>query len=511
MSAPTRLEINALSKAYPGCKANDNISLSIGVGEIHAILGENGAGKSTLMKMLYGVIQPDSGELFFNGKRVDIRSPKDARALGIGMVFQHFSLFETLSVKENILLALGDQAGDPKTLGERIETVFESYGIPVHPDHLVANLSTGERQRAEIVRCLLMDIQLLILDEPTSVLTPQEVDTLFITLRTLAQQGCSILFISHKLDEVKALCQHATILRQGQVTGDCNPSELSPMTIASLMVGTEQPAQQAHHKLTDKPCLRVEALSTQPEHSFDIGLQNVSFTLNSGEILGIAGVAGNGQEALLMALSGETTQNTQSLTFKDKTLDALNPKARRRLGMAYVPADRLGRAAIAEKSLSDNALLTAFDEGLVNHGLLKPNAINTLTEKIIKKYRVKATGSHALAKSLSGGNLQKFILGREIEQQPEVLVAAHPTWGVDVGAQTLIHEALLNLRDQGCAIIIISEDLDELFQISDRLGALCHGKLSPIAPTPAVDTTTVGRWMAGDFTSKPDTQRGAFQ
>ncbi|MCY4044709.1 MAG: ABC transporter ATP-binding protein, partial [Cellvibrionales bacterium] len=477
----------------------DNVSLSIAPGEIQALLGENGAGKSTLMKILYGVVRPDSGEIFLNGKPVDIQSPKDARDLGIGMVFQHFSLFETLTVAENILLALGKQAGDKSTLSTRIRVTSQRYGIPVNPDQRVANLSTGERQRAEIVRCLLQDIQLLILDEPTSVLTPQEVDTLMVTLNTLAEKGCSILFISHKLTEVKALCHKATILRAGKVTGICDPKHETTASLAALMVGESFSLRNVERHLCDQETLRVQQLSTQPLHPFDVPLKNLSFSLHAGEILGIAGIAGNGQEALLMALAGETPKNTQQIVYQGNPIDNLDANTRRRLGVAYVPGDRLNRAAISEKSLADNTLLTAFHQGLVKKGLIQRKKMNAMAASIIQQYQVKAQSVDAQAKSLSGGNLQKFILGREIEQKPKLLIAAHPTWGVDVGAQLIIHDALIKLRDQGCAIIIVSEDLDELFYLSDRLGAICHGQLSPIRPTDELTSTQVGCWMAGDF------------
>lgn len=505
ISKSKRLELIGISKTYPGCKANDDIHLSLNKGEIHALLGENGAGKSTLMKIIYGVIAADQGEIFFNSKRVEISEPADARELGIGMVFQHFSLFETLSVAENIALALGKQAGDRKTLNQRIESISANYGIPVKADQLVANLSTGERQRVEIVRCLIQDIQLLILDEPTSVLTPQEVETLFITLKKLATEGCSILFISHKLDEVKALCDAATILRGGKVTGACDPKQASTANIAKLMVGDDtEISTQYPRKQSETPFLLVQNLSTKALHTFDIPLKNLNFSINAGEILGIAGVAGNGQEQLLMALSGETTAKTQSLRINQQFIDHLDPKQRRALGVGYVPEDRLGRAAIAEMSLEENALLTAYQNGLVKNGCIQLDQVNALAEEIIRDYQVKTKGPLAEAQSLSGGNLQKFIIGREIEQKPKLLLAAHPTWGVDIGAQIAIHKALIKLRDQGCAILIVSEDLDELFQISDRLGAICHGELSPILPTDEVSVAQLGCWMAGQFDTQDD-------
>ncbi len=500
MSKDYRLELVGISKSYPGCKANDNISLALKKGEIHALLGENGAGKSTLMKIIYGVNAADSGSIYFNGLRVDIDAPAQARALGIGMVFQHFSLFETLTVAENISLALGKQAGDPSTLSARIESVSEKYGLSINASQIVGTLSTGERQRVEIVRCLLQDIHLLILDEPTSVLTPQEVDTLFVTLRQLAKEGCAILFISHKLNEVKALCHAATVLRAGQVTGTCNPAEETSASIARLMVGDDTDIQTTYARSqSTTPFLKVKGLSTKAESTFDIALKNLNFTVNAGEILGIAGVAGNGQEQLLTALSGETTLNTKTIFLDETAIDHLGPLQRRRLGVGYVPEDRLGRAAIGEMTLSENGLLTAFDEGLVKKGCLQTQRIKQFATDIIQQYKVKAFGESAEAQSLSGGNLQKFIIGREIKQNPKLLLAAHPSWGVDIGAQIAIHKALIKLRDEGCAILIVSEDLDELFQISDRLGAICHGELSPIAPTDSLSVEQLGCWMAGDF------------
>ena len=502
MKAGNRLTLSGITKRYPGCIANDSVDLSIAPGEIHALLGENGAGKSTLMKIIYGVVQPDEGQLHFNGKRETIREPAQARELGIGMVFQHFSLFETLSIAENIVLALGDQAGDPKTLHERIREVSKKYGMPLQPERIVATLSTGERQRVEIVRCLLQDIQLLILDEPTSVLTPQEVDALFTTLRQLAKEGCSILFISHKLHEVTALCDKATILRGGKLSGACIPKDETSASIATMMVGDETPISTQYTKVTGgDDFLRVVDLSTKSRSSFEVALKKLSFSVKKGEILGMAGVAGNGQEELLMALSGEERQagNNNTISFDGKTVDKLSPMARRRLGMGFVPEDRLGRGAVPEMSLSQNALLTSFDFGLVEKGMVKMNKVVDLTNHIIDKYKIKAAGQHAEASSLSGGNLQKFIIGREMEQSPKLLIASHPTWGVDIGAQVAIHEAMIKLRDAGCAILVVSEDLDELFQISDRLCAICDGELSPIEPAEQVSVEKIGCWMAGDF------------
>ncbi|OYQ19102.1 ABC transporter [Pseudomonas mandelii] len=498
-----RLQLRKISKRYPGCLANDAIDLNIAPGEIHALLGENGAGKSTLMKIIYGVTHADSGEMIWQGQRVNMRNPAQARALGIGMVFQHFSLFETLSVAQNIALAMGAAAGTPKQLEPKIREVSRRYGMALEPERLVHSLSIGERQRVEIVRCLMQDIRLLILDEPTSVLTPQEADALFITLRRLAAEGCSILFISHKLGEVRALCHSATVLRGGRVAGHCVPAECSDQQLARLMVG------EAAELMTDYPkviggdaFLNVSGLSWHNPDPFGCSLMDIDLTVRSGEIVGIAGVAGNGQDELLGLLSGEerlSRNDNGTIRFIGQPVADLRPDARRHLGLAFVPAERLGHGAVPELSLADNALLTAFQQGLVSNGLIQRAKVEALAAEIIRRFGVKTPDTQAPAHSLSGGNLQKFILGREILQQPKLLVAAHPTWGVDVGAAATIHRALIALRDAGAAILVISEDLDELFQISDRLGALCSGRLSPLKATVDTRLIDVGGWMAGQF------------
>jgi simple sugar transport system ATP-binding protein len=362
-------------------------------------------------------------------------------------------------------------------------------------------LSTGERQRVEIVRCLIQDIKLLILDEPTSVLTPQEVDTLFNTLRQLAAEGTSILFISHKLKEVQSLCDFASVLRAGRVTGKCNPKEVTTEHMARLMVGDETPVSHEYVKATGgDDFLTIKNLSLASDEPFGINLKDINFAVKSGEILGVAGVAGNGQSELLAALSGERLcKDAGAISFPGADIGGAMPDQRRALGLAVVPEDRLGQGAVPDMSLWENALLTGYLGGLVKNGLLQPKAIDVFTHKIIDEYKVKCGGPNAVAKSLSGGNLQKFIIGREILQQPVCLVAAHPTWGVDIGAAIAIHKALIALRDAGAAILVISEDIDELFAISDRMCALFDGQLSPNKPT--VDTTIeeVGQWMAGVF------------
>jgi ABC-type uncharacterized transport system ATPase subunit len=502
--APPRLLLRQISKRYPGCLANDAIDLSIQPGEIHALLGENGAGKSTLMKIIYGVTQPDAGDIQWQGNSLRMRNPAQARGLGIGMVFQHFSLFETLSVAQNIALAMGPEH-TPRALEPRIREVSERYGMSVEPQRLVHSLSIGERQRVEIIRCLMQDIRLLILDEPTSVLTPQEADELFVTLRRLASEGCSILFISHKLAEVRALCHSATVLRGGRVSGHCVPAQCSDLELARLMVGDAEGLNSRYDKVeggTD--FLRVQGLSWHNPDPFGCTLSEVDLTVRSGEIVGVAGVAGNGQEELLALLSGEQvlkSADAERIRFAGQPVGHLRPDARRALGLAFVPAERLGHGAVPELSLADNALLTSFQHGLLSRGLIQRGKVRQLADEIIRRFGVKPANAQASARSLSGGNLQKFILGREILQQPRLLVAAHPTWGVDVGAAATIHRALIALRDAGAAILVISEDLDELFLLCDRLGALSGGRLSALKNTADTSQVELGGWMAGRFDS----------
>ncbi len=503
-SAPARLHLRGITKRYPGCLANDRIALDILPGEIHALLGENGAGKSTLMKIIYGVTQPDAGEIIWEGAPVVMRDPAQARERGIGMVFQHFSLFETLSVAENIALALGKAAGTPRQLEPKIREVSQRYGMPLEPQRLVHSLSIGERQRVEIIRCLMQDIKLLILDEPTSVLTPQEADELFVTLRQLASDGCSILFISHKLNEVRALCQRATVLRAGKVSGECVPADCSDLELARLMVGDAAGLGAEYPKAKGAaPFLTVNGLSWHNADPFGVSLHDLSLEVCAGEIVGIAGVAGNGQDELLALLSGEqrlSSADAAVIQFLGEPVAALRPHARRRRGMAFVPAERLGHGAVPDMTLADNGLLTAFQQsGLVRRGLIRHGAVRAFTDRIIEQFGVKTPNAQAAARSLSGGNLQKFILGREILQQPRLLIAAHPTWGVDVGAAAAIHRALIDLRDAGAAILVISEDLEELFQISDCIAALSHGRLSIPVATASTTAAEVGRWMAGQF------------
>lgn len=494
-----RLVLQGITKQYPAVRANDDVTLIVAPGEIHAVLGENGAGKSTLMKIIYGAVRPDAGEIQWEGQSVEIASPAAARKLGIGMVFQHFSLFETLTVGENIALAL-DEPFDLKTLSKRIREVSADYGLDIDPQRHVHSLTVGERQRVEIVRCLLQNPRLLIMDEPTSVLTPQAVRKLFETLRRLAAEGCSILYISHKLDEIQELCDTATVMRGGRVTGHVKPKGETHASLAQLMVGHSLPdyTRRAHNP--GAVLLDVKQLSVESDDPFGTSLRDVSLSVHAGEIFGIAGVSGNGQAELLSALSGEKRGvRADAVTICGKAAGRLGAGGRRALGFGFVPEERLGRGAVPAMTLSENALLTAHRQQMVSSGWIKAGAMRAFAKRCIEAFDVRCGGSEALAQSLSGGNLQKYIMGREILQAPKVLVVAQPTWGVDVGAAAFIRQQLLDLSARGVAILVISEELEELFDICDRIAVLAGGRLSPVRATGATNAEEIGRWMAGLF------------
>ncbi len=495
--AAPRLQLRGITKRYPTVLANDHIDLSVCVGEIHALMGENGAGKSTLMKIVYGVTRPDAGSIDWEGRRVSIRSPADARRLGIGMVFQHFALFETLSVAENIALAL-DAKRTPDELAPRILEVADKYGLPIDPKRLVHSMSVGERQRVEIVRCLLQSPKLLIMDEPTSVLTPQAVQQLFGTLRRLAAEGMSILYISHKLDEIRTLCDNATVLRAGRVSGTARPRDETNAALARLMVGADLDEPLAKECTPGEVRLSVQNFSLAASEPFGTDLRGVDLKLRAGEIIGIAGVSGNGQKELLAALSGESVGSHEgSITLCGRRIDALGPAARRELGLGFIPEERLGRGAVPAMSLADNTLLTGYAKDMVHRGLVDRRAARAAARATIAQFKVKAGSELTAAERLSGGNLQKFIVGREIRLQPKVLLAAQPTWGVDVGAAQMIHQALLVLRDAGAALLVISEELDELFSLCDRIAVLTAGRLSAPQPRASLTVEAVGLLMAG--------------
>ena len=495
-----RLQLTGITKAYPGVIANSGIALTVMPGQTHAVLGENGAGKSTLMKIIYGSIKPDAGQMVFNGQVAHIRNPKEARALGISMVFQHFNLFDTITVAENVWLGL-EKSLTLAQVTQSINAKAAQYGLDIDPSRPVHTLSVGEMQRVEIIRALLTNPQLLILDEPTSVLTPQAVEKLFIVLKQLASEGCSILYISHKLHEIRELCNACTVLRGGKVTGVCNPAEESNASLSRLMIGAEPPKLEHNARETGEARLTVQNLNLPREDQFGVDLHGIDLQVRAGEIVGIAGVSGNGQRELLYALSGEDCLSPKgSIRMGEEDVSQIHPGGRRKRGLHFVPEERLGRGAVPDLSLAHNLLLTrneaiaypGFAGGWISLAMLHAQAA-----AIISRFQVKANGPGAVARSLSGGNLQKFIVGREIDAQPQVFIVSQPTWGVDVGAAAQIRGAILALRDAGCAVLVVSEELDELFEVCDRLHVIDHGKLSPSIATADATVEQLGEWMSG--------------
>ncbi|AJE48523.1 ABC transporter ATP-binding protein [Celeribacter indicus] len=491
------LSVNGLTRDYPGVRANDDVSFEIGAGEVHALLGENGAGKSTLVKMIYGLEKPDSGTMTLHDAPYAPASPQAARAAGVAMVFQHFSLFEALTVAENVALGM-ENPPKRRDLARAIRDVSETYGLPLDPDRIVGDLSAGERQRVEIIRCLLQNPKLLIMDEPTSVLTPQEVGILFETLRKLQSEGTSILYISHKLEEIRALCDGATILRLGKVVGECDPKTTTAREMAELMVGRTLHVPTRESAQAGEVLLELRALDFAPANPFGTRLKGVSLSLRAGEVLGIGGVAGNGQDELLSVLSGEATTAKGSVRFAGTDVSALGPNPRRRLGLLTAPEERLGHAAAPNMSLTENAALTGtIRRRLSRNRFLNWRRAEEFAREVIADFDVRTPGPQAAARSLSGGNLQKFVIGREVLQDPKVLVVNQPTWGVDAAAAAAIRQALFDLAARGAGVVVISQDLDELMEISDHFAALNEGRLSPPRSTTGLTVEEIGLMLGG--------------
>ena len=495
-----RLQLSGITKRYPSVVANSDVSLSVLPGQTHAVLGENGAGKSTLMKIIYGSVKPDAGSVLFNGQTVQINNPQEARALGISMVFQHFSLFDTITVAENVWLGLNKHLSLDQVT-QSITAKAAEYGLDIDPERPVHTLSVGEMQRVEIIRALLTHPQLLILDEPTSVLTPQAVEKLFVVLKKLASEGCSILYISHKLHEIRELCNACTVLRGGKVTGVCNPAQETNASLSKLMIGAEPPQLTHRQQKPGASVLRVRDLRLPREDHFGVNLDGISFEVRAGEVVGIAGVSGNGQKELMYALSGEDTRaEPGAIQVAGVDVSNFNPARRRDLGVHFVPEERLGRGAVPTLDLAHNLLLTR-QEAIVyprmGGGWIDLKRLEAQAAEIIARFNVKAGGPRSLARSLSGGNLQKFIVGREIEAKPKLFIVSQPTWGVDVGAAAQIRGAILALRDAGCAVLVVSEELDELFEVSDRLHVIARGQLSPAVLIAEATVVQIGEWMSG--------------
>jgi simple sugar transport system ATP-binding protein len=488
-----RLSLQGVTKRFGETLANDDISLDVMPGEIVAVLGENGAGKSTLMKIAYGVVRPDAGRIAVDGRDVRIDSPAQARALGISMVFQHFVLFDSLTLAENVALGLPPQP--LAALSARMVELARRYDLEIDPGKRVHDLSVGERQRVEILRALMTTPRVLILDEPTSVLKPQAIERLFGTLEQLAADGVSILFISHKLDEIRRLTHRCAVLRGGRLVATVDPRQVSEAGLARLMIGADPPALAAHDSPAGAVALAVSQLDTSHMAEREHWLHGIELELHSGEIVGIAGVSGNGQAALMATLAGEWLDSHGSIRLFGEDVSRLGTRARRARGLRYVPEERLGHGAVTALSLQENAVLTR--DALRARGFVRRGRARQLTEALIARFAVVARGPDAPAGTLSGGNLQKFIVGREVDAAPRVLLVNQPTWGVDVGAATAIRNALIALRAAGCAVLVVSEDLDELFALSDRLFVMSKGRLSPAVRPRDIGVDDIGRWMSG--------------
>lgn len=508
--ADALLAVRGLTKIFGSLKACDNIDLTIGKGEIHALLGENGAGKSTLVKMLFGSLEPASGDIYWKGENVRISSPGQARQLGIGMVFQHFSLFEALTAAENIALSIDDATPIMK-IAERARALSKAYGLPLDPFSHVGDLSVGERQRIEIIRCLLQEPELIILDEPTSVLTPQEADRLFETLERLKGEGKSILYISHRLEEVKRICDRATVLRHGKVVGQCDPRQETAASLARMMVGLEVKnvvREPSTAETERKPLLQIENLNRKPATPFSVPLRDISVSVHAGEVLGIAGVAGNGQGEFFEAVSGETLQTkAETVRVAGKGVGRQGISRRRLQGAAFVPEERLGHGAAPAMKLSENLFLSRYRTDAKNYlgaaGTIRTGRIASAAKRIVELMDVRKSAEDPEASALSGGNLQKFIVGRELDREPKVLVVNQPTWGVDAGAAARIRQALIDLARSGSAVLVISQDLDELFEISDSIAVMHDGRLSSPMPISEATYEKVGLLMGGADDAHP--------
>ena len=493
------LDIQNISKSFPRVKANNKVSFGVKKNTVHAILGENGAGKSTIVKILYGLIKQDEGKIIYKNNELKISSPAEARKVGIGMIFQHFSLFESLTVRENLMLGIDDYISYKK-LEIKIENLIQKYKLTLDLDAPVISLSSGQKQRVEIVRVLLQNPKILVMDEPTSVLSPQEVKNLFITLNALVKDETTILYITHKLEEVITICNSVTIMRDGEVIETSSIGSNTAKTLANKMLGKNlEEISKDFSAIKDQVNFEVNNLSCKFNDPFFTDINNISFKVNKGEILGIAGVAGNGQTELMEILSGENLNiESGKILYNNKRIEKLNPQQRRNLSISFVPEDRLGHSAVPELSLNENTLLSRFyNNKFTKNGLIQKKILDDHTKSIINLFNVKCSDADSNASSLSGGNLQKYVIGREILSEPELLIISHPTWGIDAGAENFIRQSLIKLSKLGTSIIVISQDLEELIQISHKLSIIYNGTLSNTLNTDSIDIEKVGLLMGG--------------
>ena len=498
---PYLITIDKIFKRYPDVVANNNVSFNIRKGKIHALLGENGAGKSTIVKILYGLVTPDSGSILLNNLVIKFKTPSEARANGIGMVFQHFSLFESLTISENLILGLEEKISFKKLKEKAIE-ISKKYDLLLDLDSPISNLSAGEKQSVEIVRALLQEPKVLIMDEPTSVLTPIESEVLFKNLKKLTDEGKTILYITHKLDEVIKNCDEVTIMRNGNVITTCSAEGETKETLAIKMLGyrVNSPITD-YNSINEEVLFQAIHLSKSFNDPFLTDLKNISFNVRQGEIFGIAGVAGNGQKELMELLTGENIANIQGkIIFENEEITKLSTKNRRKLSIGFVPEDRLGHSAVPELSLSENILLSQFlGNDFSKMGILDFKKIDLYTKNVIKKFNVKTPSEKVFAKNLSGGNLQKFVIGREVNSKPKLLIIFQPTWGVDTGAESFIRQSLIKLSKEGSSLIVISQDLDELIEITHHISVISNGILSKPLETKNLDIKKLGMMMGGSI------------
>ncbi|RPG96263.1 MAG: ABC transporter ATP-binding protein [Candidatus Pelagibacter sp. TMED239] len=493
----TNLKISNVTKVYPGCIANDNVSLEFNSGKIYALLGENGAGKSTLVKILSGVIIPDEGEIFLNKNILKLNSPLDAKKNDIGMVFQHFNLFETLSVFENLII---DSDETKENLRERIESIMKKYNFSINLDVPVLNLSAGQKQKVEIIRCLIRNPKVLIMDEPTSVLTEQETSELFLSLKKFSEEGILIIYITHKLKEVMKLCDEVAVMRKGKLVSISQIKEENIESLANKMVGQDlkMVKKKKSTLISSDRLIKINDLNFISEDPFETNLKNINFEVNRGECLGIAGISGNGQSELFQILSGEIISNKNSIEFNKNFIGDLNPQERREYLMAFSPEDRLEQAAIPQMKIFENVALNNFkSSNFFNNGLINENKIKEHSKKIISDFNVNTDNIELKSQFLSGGNLQKLIIGRELITSPDLLICFNPTWGLDVGAINYIHETLIKINEQNKSIILISTDTDELLKLSDKISVIHKGKLSKIMDAEEVTSEKLGVLMGG--------------
>ena len=492
----TNLKISNVTKIYPGCVANDNVSLEFNSGKIYALLGENGAGKSTLVKILSGVIIPDEGKIYLNENNLKLNSPLDAKKNDIGMVFQHFNLFETLSVFENLIIDSDEQR---ESLREKIDTIMKKYNFSIDLDIPVLNLSAGQKQKVEIIRCLIRSPKVLIMDEPTSVLTEQETSELFLSLKKFSEEGILIIYITHKLKEVMQLCDEVAVMRRGKLVSVSEIENENIESLANKMVGQNlKTIKKKKAKTSSDQLIKITNLNFTSEDPFETNLMDINFSVNRGECLGIAGISGNGQSELFQVLSGEIISEKNSIEFNNNYIGDLSPQERREYLMAFSPEDRLEQAAIPQMKIFENVALNNFkSSNFFNNGLINENKIKEHSKKIISDFNVNTDNIELKSQFLSGGNLQKLIIGRELITSPDLLICFNPTWGLDVGAINYIHETLIKINEQNKSIILISTDTDELLKLSDKISVIHKGKLSKIMNAEEVTSEKLGILMGG--------------